>query len=144
METSRDIRLSQTLITSLPELKENPFRDRICRVFSSDGTGDLSFEDFLDLLSIFSEQAPRELKLHYAFQIYDMDGDGMIGMEDLKTVISRLSHQERGLTLAEVEDISNKILDEADVDCDGHLTPMEFSHVVARAPDFMTTFHIRI
>lgn len=74
----------------------------------------------------------------------DMDGDGMIGMEDLKTVISRLSHQERGLTLAEVEDISNKILDEADVDCDGHLTPMEFSHVVARAPDFMTTFHIRI
>ena len=68
----------------------------------------------------------------------------MIGINDLKTVISRLTQHERGLTAGEIEDISNKILDEADVDCDGHLTPMEFSHVVARAPDFVTTFHIRI
>lgn len=74
----------------------------------------------------------------------DMDGDGVIGPEDLKTVIGRLCQHERGLTPAEIEDVADKIIDEADVDCDGHLTPMEFSHVVARAPDFMTTFHIRI
>lgn len=52
------------------ERQENPFRDRIVKVFSSNGTGDLSFDDFLDLLSVFSEHAPRELKLHYAFRIY--------------------------------------------------------------------------
>lgn len=73
-----------------------------------------------------------------------MDGDGVVGLEDLKTVVGRLCQHERGLTPAEIEDVADKILDEADVDCDGHLTPMEFSHVVARAPDFMTTFHIRI
>ena len=39
-------------------------------MFSSNGSGDLSFDDFLDLLSVFSEHAPRELKLHYAFRIY--------------------------------------------------------------------------
>lgn len=74
----------------------------------------------------------------------DMDGDGVIGLDDLKAVISRLCQHERGLTPDEIEAVSNKILDEADVDCDGHLTPMEFSHVVARAPDFINTFHIRI
>ncbi|KZS03067.1 Protein CIB2 [Daphnia magna] len=144
MEATRDLRLPKSLINTLPELKENPFRDRILKVFSSNGSGDLSFDDFLDLLSVFSEHAPRELKLHYAFRIYDMDGDGVIGPSDLKAVIGRLCQHERGLTPAEIDAVVEQILDEADVDCDGYLTAMEFSHVVARAPDFVQTFHIRI
>lgn len=43
---------------------------RICEVFSRDGKGNLSFEDFLELLSVFSEQAPRDIKVFYAFRIY--------------------------------------------------------------------------
>lgn len=50
--------------------QENPFCERICQVFSEDGTGALSFEDFLDLFSVLSEVAPRELKTVYAFKIY--------------------------------------------------------------------------
>ena len=49
--------------------QENPFRHRICSVFSRDGDG-ISFEDFLDMLSAFSEQAPRDIKVYYAFRIY--------------------------------------------------------------------------
>lgn len=78
------------------------------------------------------------------FPVTDMDGDGVIGPGDLKTVIGRMCAHERGLTPAEIDAVVDQILDEADVDCDGHLTAMEFSHVVARAPDFVTTFHIRI
>jgi len=51
-------------------LQENPFRTRICEVFSSDGKGNLTFEDFLDMLSVFSEHAPRDIKVFYAFKIY--------------------------------------------------------------------------
>jgi Ca2+-binding EF-hand superfamily protein len=51
-------------------LQENPFKQRICQVFSKEGNGSLSFEDFLDLLSVFSEQAPRQIKVYYAFKIY--------------------------------------------------------------------------
>lgn len=57
-------------VEKMPELKENPFRRRICEAFSRDGEGDLTFEDFLDLLSVFSEQAPRDIKVFYAFKIY--------------------------------------------------------------------------
>lgn len=39
-------------------------------MFSSDGKGSLTFEDFLELLSVFSEQAPRDIKVFYAFRIY--------------------------------------------------------------------------
>lgn len=65
-----DIRLPYDCIERIPELRENPFRRRICVAFSRDGSGDLSLEEFLDALSVFSEQAPRDLKVFYAFKIY--------------------------------------------------------------------------
>ena len=51
-------------------MQENPFKRRICRVFSEDGNGDLSFDEFLDMFSVFGESAPRDLKAVYAFKIY--------------------------------------------------------------------------
>ena len=36
-------------------MQVNPFKDRICKVFSSSKDGELTFEDFLDMMSVFSE-----------------------------------------------------------------------------------------
>ncbi|GFX82355.1 calcium and integrin-binding family member 3 [Trichonephila clavipes] len=60
-------------VEKMPELKENPFRQRICKVFSNDGSGNLTFDDFLDMFSVFSEQAPRNVKQVYAFKIYGLN-----------------------------------------------------------------------
>ena len=51
-------------------LQENPFRTRIVESFSEDGMGNQSFNDFVDMFSVLSETAPRELKAIYAFKIY--------------------------------------------------------------------------
>lgn len=51
-------------------LQENPFRNRIVEAFSEDGMGNLSFNEFVDMFSVLSEMAPRELKAIYAFKIY--------------------------------------------------------------------------
>lgn len=64
------VRLSRNDIERMEEFKENPFKKRICEVFSGDASGNLTFEDFLDLMSVFSEHAPRDIKLFYAFKIY--------------------------------------------------------------------------
>lgn len=117
------VKVPRECIEKMPELRENPFRRRICEyritkatrlifisktdprytlpltpiyppftllfvlvyfwqcfglgprplageAFSRDGQGNLSFEDFLDALSVFSEQAPRDIKVFYAFKIY--------------------------------------------------------------------------
>ncbi|XP_073957405.1 calcium and integrin-binding family member 2-like isoform X1 [Choristoneura fumiferana] len=129
-------------IEKLPELKENPFKRRICEVFSHDGTGNLTFEDFLDMMSVFSEAAPRDIKAWYAFRIYDLDDDMFIGREDLLEATRLLTRGE--LQLQERTDIVASVLDEADVDGDGKLSFMDFEHVVVRAPDFLSTFHIRV
>lgn len=160
------VRLSPQDITVLEELRENPFKNRICEAFSRDGKGNLTFEDFLDLLSVFSEHCPRDIKVFYAFKIYggsrkrdfalcrrpcccdcffhsiDYDKDGFIGQSDLKSVIEALTRNE--LTPEEQQQIADKVIEEADVDGDGKLSFLEFDHVVTRAPDFLNTFHIRL
>jgi len=66
--------------------QENPFRERISNVFtehlgrssedqgcSTSSSEGMCFEEFLEMMSVFSEQAPRDLKVFYAFKIYGMD-----------------------------------------------------------------------
>ncbi len=63
-------KLSLDELALMPELRVNPFRERICKVFSEDQTGSMSFEDFLDCMSVFSETATRDVKASYAFRLY--------------------------------------------------------------------------
>uniref|UniRef100_A0A8C7JQK6 Calcium and integrin binding 1 (calmyrin) n=1 Tax=Oncorhynchus kisutch TaxID=8019 RepID=A0A8C7JQK6_ONCKI len=80
-------------VLSLPELKSNPFRKRICHVFSTSDMkdGSLTFEDFLDLLSAFSDSATLEIKSHYAFRIFDFDDDGTLDGGDLEKLVNCLT-----------------------------------------------------
>ncbi|KAJ7315879.1 hypothetical protein JRQ81_002041 [Phrynocephalus forsythii] len=64
-------RVPKSKLLMLPELRANPFRHRICHVFSTaeDGEGSMSFEDFLDMLSVFSDSATLEIKSHYYSEV---------------------------------------------------------------------------
>ncbi|XP_041367276.1 calcium and integrin-binding family member 3-like [Gigantopelta aegis] len=139
---SSQLKIPVDIIENMPELKENPFRRQICEVFSDDSTGDMSFDDFLDMFSIFSEAAPRDIKTVYAFRIYDFDHDNSLGKEDLEKTLSALTAGE--LNEDEVTFVVDKVLEEVDLDDDGCLSYIEFEHVISRAPDFLNTFHIRI
>lgn len=62
-------------ILQYPELRVNPFGDRICKVFSSSQDGDCTFEDFLDMMSVFSDAAPKAVKAEHAFRIFGKHTD---------------------------------------------------------------------
>ncbi|XP_076801923.1 calcium and integrin-binding family member 2-like isoform X2 [Clavelina lepadiformis] len=85
-----DVLLPASLVEGMPELKDNPFADRIVRVFS-DGTSLVNFENFLCMFSAFSEQAPCEVKAFYAFRIYDADEDQFLNENDLVWTLQRLT-----------------------------------------------------
>lgn len=72
----------------------------------------------------------------------DFDNDKHIGPSDIDQALTLLTRQE--LTPEEKQQIVEKVIEEADVDGDGKLSYMEFDHVITRAPDFLSTFHIRI
>eukprot|EP00163_Fabomonas_tropica_P010663 TRINITY_DN2088_c0_g1_i2.p1 TRINITY_DN2088_c0_g1~~TRINITY_DN2088_c0_g1_i2.p1 ORF type:complete len:187 (-),score=29.88 TRINITY_DN2088_c0_g1_i2:19-579(-) len=130
------------VVTSIPELAVNPFRHRICEVFSDDGSGDLYFEDFLNLFSIFSESAGYNFKLFYLFRIYDFDNDGFIGAEDLNLLVNILTNA--GLDEDQSTFVVERLLEEGDIDGNGNLSFDEFNKIMSRLPDFATKFRIRL
>ncbi|KAM7141539.1 calcium and integrin-binding family member 3 isoform 1-T2 [Molossus nigricans] len=137
-----DVKVPYELISSMPELKDNPFRQRIAQVFSEDGDGHMTLDNFLDMFSVMSEMAPRDLKAYYAFKIYDFNNDDYICMWDLEQTVTKLTRGE--LSSEEVTLVCEKVLDEADGDHDGRLSLEDFQNMILRAPDFLSTFHIRI
>ncbi|XP_063269000.1 calcium and integrin-binding protein 1 isoform X2 [Prinia subflava] len=128
------------------DLAANPFQHRICHVFSTSDSNDdsMSFEDFLDMLSVFSDSATSDIKSHYAFRIFDFDDDGTLDRKDLEQLVNCLTGQgeESRLSSAEMEQLIQNILEESDIDKDGTINLSEFQHVVSRSPDFASSFKI--
>ena len=141
---NRNPKLQQSTILKLPELKVNPFCDRICKVFSSSHDGNMTFEDFLDMMSVFSENSPKTVKVEYAFRIYDFNEDDYICESDLKQVIGRLCGPDDRLSEDDTKSIIEKIMTEADLDDDNQLSFAEFEHVISKAPDFLNSFRISV
>ncbi|XP_063053565.1 calcium and integrin-binding protein 1-like [Engraulis encrasicolus] len=139
-------RVPMDKILTLPELKSNPFRERICQVFSTCELkdGSLTFEDFLDLLSAFSDSATLEIKSHYAFRIFDFDDDGTLDESDLRKLVNCLTGdtEDTRLTHEEMKQLISNILEESDIDKDGTVNLSEFQHVISRSPDFVSSFKI--
>uniref|UniRef100_A0A674JBG9 Calcium and integrin binding family member 4 n=1 Tax=Terrapene triunguis TaxID=2587831 RepID=A0A674JBG9_9SAUR len=114
-------------------VRVNPFRDRICRVFSMDGT--FTFEDVLGMASVFSDKASPRLKIEYAFYIYDFNENGFIDEEDLQSIIQRLLNSD-DLLEEELVTLTNHVR-EADLDNDNMLSFAEFEHAMSKSPDFL-------
>jgi hypothetical protein len=56
------------------ELRCNPFAARIVELFSEDGSGEINFQKFVNIFSVFSPRATVETKMVWAFATWDFDG----------------------------------------------------------------------
>jgi Ca2+-binding EF-hand superfamily protein len=74
-------------VAALPEFNNNPFVGRLAETFSIDGSGDLDFDEFLDMFHALSPKAERSVKILTMFRVYDFDGDGYLGTADLTTLL---------------------------------------------------------
>ena len=57
------------------ELRCNPFSARIVYLFSEDGSGQLTFQKFINMMSVFSGRTSRQTKAVWAFALWDFDGE---------------------------------------------------------------------
>ncbi|XP_077186087.1 calcium and integrin-binding family member 4 [Paroedura picta] len=135
----RKEKLTVEKVCTWPQLKLNPFRDRICKVFSTDGY--FTFEDVLGMASVFSDLACPVLKIEYAFRIYDFNGDGFIDEEDLQNVIRRLLNSEN-IREEVIASMANRVMEDADLDNDKMLSVAEFEYATNLCPDFLNSFRI--
>jgi len=167
-ENFNSVRVRGRRLSNLPELQQNPFLHRLVTVFatsdeegeklrvcegddgSEDGALDLnwkavSFEDFMDMMNALCDKSPFELKAHYAFKVFDFDGDDFIGPEDIEAIIKRTACNGKfSLDKEELAHLTKAILDEADLDKDDKLGESEFEHMLKKSPDFLDSFQVRI
>ncbi|KAG7202963.1 hypothetical protein KM043_010100 [Ampulex compressa] len=131
----------------LPQIRHNPFRDSIYRVFSSQRDGRLSFEDVLDICSVFSENCPESVRAAWAFDIFDFDGDNQVSLADLIEAVQRLTGMredgQTGIDRGHAEHVARMILKELDLTQMGCIARQEFVHLISRMPDFALTFRFK-
>lgn len=152
-------RLTKEEVQTVEQLANNPFTPRLVDIFSERGDECLTFDEFLDLFSVFSSRAPKEEKIKVAFRMYDFDDNGFIDPVDLEMVIEtmlkladdddreRLSEEERICIIQKVITEGDPSVTEEDQQKHGwqnvgQISCHEFERIMQRVPDFESKFYL--
>lgn len=154
--------ISSLDIKRIDELLYNPFAARISEIFSEDGSGRMSFKNFLEMFSVFSPRASFDVKVIFLFAIWDFDGDDVLGKKDIKQGLDLLLNDPKipsappaageisvevitkdtdMLSRPQIHEVLQRLAAESDPDGNG-LTFQEFQSVVCHATDFGSNFRM--
>jgi len=113
---------------SVPELAGNPLLERVLAIFDTNKDEEIEFKEFISALATFSDKGNKEGKLRFAFQVYDIDGDGYISNGELFQVLKMMVGN--NLTEVQLQQIVDKTILEADHDKDGKISFDEFVKMI--------------
>ncbi|KAG1713975.1 Kv channel-interacting protein 4 [Nymphon striatum] len=113
-----------------PQGDSNQYAHYIFRSFDHNKTGTINFEEFVAGLSILTRGHLQE-KLKWAFNLYDLDGDGCITKDEMYSVISSVYELMGDVTqpVYEADELSehvDRVFQKLDANKDGILTIEEF------------------
>ena len=119
--------LSREDFLRIPELAINPLGDRIVHAFFFESrSGDEDKVDFKDFVRVLAHFRPikksaeknklntRMEKLHFAFRMYDLDGDDKISKEELLAVLTMMVGN--NISTEQLISIAERTIHEADLD----------------------------
>ena len=106
------------------EPKKEEIKKMIAEI-DKDGTGKLSFDDFLSLMTVKMAEKDSKEEILKAFRLFDDDETGTISFKNLKRVAKELGEN---LTDEELQEM----IDEADRDGDGEVNQDEFLRIMKK------------
>lgn len=106
------------------EPKKEEIKKMIAEV-DKEGTGNVSFDDFLSLMSTKMAEKDSKEEIMKAFRLFDDDETGKISFKNLQRVAKELGEN---LTDEELQEM----IDEADRDGDGEINQEEFLRIMKK------------
>lgn len=102
------------------------FVERIFKLFDTDNSGSISLEEFMTAMRSFAQLTLIE-KLHWLFQIYDIDGDGLIQFSELRNVMKAcMEENELHFSDAALDELTMMLFENADTDNSGSINFEKF------------------
>lgn len=137
-------RLSIEALQQLEEIRNNPFRDRILKCFSVEDNGSMAFDEFLEMASVYSADAPFNLKVEYAFRIYDTSDSDTLDRDDLKNTLLAQIGKNNPIPDGDIDILLDNVIHECDLDGDEKICFTEFEAVMEKSPAFQTAFSFHL
>ncbi|XP_040164277.1 caltractin-like [Anopheles arabiensis] len=106
------------------EPKKEEIKKMIAEI-DKDGSGKISFDDFLQLMTVKMAEKDSKEEILKAFRLFDDDETGTISFKNLKRVAKELGEN---LTDEELQEM----IDEADRDGDGEVNQEEFLRIMKK------------
>ena len=112
--------------------KKFMFERRLFEKFDSNDEGYIFFDEFVKALNVFHPRASTNDKAKFAFDLYDVNGNGVITREELKQLVSAVMKRSIFLNLDEeaIERVLDTTFEQVDVEKDGSISFQEFYRMV--------------
>eukprot|EP01105_Mastigella_eilhardi_P002904 TRINITY_DN13757_c1_g1_i1.p1 TRINITY_DN13757_c1_g1~~TRINITY_DN13757_c1_g1_i1.p1 ORF type:complete len:184 (-),score=86.12 TRINITY_DN13757_c1_g1_i1:133-630(-) len=133
LDTDGSGTLTPDEFTAIPDLKMNPLLGRLLSIFDKNKDEEIQFSEFVTTLATLSNKGSQQQKLQFAFQIYDMDGDGYISNGELFQVLKMMVGS--NLNDVQLQQIVDKTIIAADEDKDGKISFEEFVKIINKNND---------
>ncbi|KAM8781593.1 NADPH oxidase 5 [Rhynchonycteris naso] len=124
------------------KVKESFFAERFFTLFDSDGSGTITLRELQEALTLLIHGNPMD-KLQFLFQVYDVNGNGSIDADELRTVLqSCLRESAISLPGEKLDQLTLALFESADKDCSGDITFEELRDELQRFPEVMENLTI--
>ena len=108
------------------------FERRLFEKFDTNDEGYIFFDEFVKTLNVFHPRASTNDKAKFAFDLYDVNGNGEITREELKQLVSAVMKRSIFLNLDEeaIERVLDNTFEQVDIEKDGSISYEEFYMMV--------------
>ncbi|KAJ3209805.1 Neuronal calcium sensor 1 [Dinochytrium kinnereticum] len=122
------------------------FSEYVFNVFDSNKNGTIDFKEFICALSVTSRGKVDE-KLVWAFQLYDIDNDGLISMTEMQKIVEAIYKMVGSMVKLPADEDTpekrvTKIFGMMDLDKDGMLNMDEFREGSKKDPSIVTALSL--
>ena len=114
---------------------QNFILKRMFQVFDENADGGITFSEFLKGLSALSGKASEQEKMKFSFRLYDVNKDGKISREELKTMLAgSVSAFPYQFSAAELDELVDRTFAESNLNRNNYISYDEYTNVIASHP----------